>query len=211
MIGEQTMALIYCPECGAKISDKSDKCVKCGYPLNNVTEITGLKKKKIVLIIALIVVVAIAILLIYFIRKNKKEDGLYNNIAWETSYEDVKNTIEKDNPGEINANDNERTLIVSVQDYNNDKDVSAMILYNCDDDGTLHKVYIMIRNNDSQYSDEALLKKYERELSELYGDGEEETVGTRWTTPKSIIKLIYFSDGYIILDYTDINYDKKLF
>ena len=201
------MSLINCPECGAKISDKSDKCVKCGYPLHNTTEINGSKKKKIVLLITLIVVVAIAIILICFI--NKKEYGLYNNIAWETSYEDVKKAIEKDNAGEITANDDKRTVIVKVQDYNNDQDVSAMVLYNCDDDGTLHKVYIMLRNDDSKYSDEALLEKYKRELSELYGDGEEETAGTRWTTPKSIIKLIYFSEGYIILDYTDINYDEK--
>lgn len=27
------MALINCPECGAKISDQSDKCIHCGFPL----------------------------------------------------------------------------------------------------------------------------------------------------------------------------------
>lgn len=27
------MALIKCPECGGTISDKSDKCIHCGYPL----------------------------------------------------------------------------------------------------------------------------------------------------------------------------------
>lgn len=27
------MALIKCPECGQEISDKSDKCIHCGYPL----------------------------------------------------------------------------------------------------------------------------------------------------------------------------------
>ena len=25
------MAIINCPECGAKVSDKSPKCVKCGH------------------------------------------------------------------------------------------------------------------------------------------------------------------------------------
>lgn len=30
---EKDMALIKCPECGGKISDKSDKCIHCGYPL----------------------------------------------------------------------------------------------------------------------------------------------------------------------------------
>ena len=28
------MALIKCPECGKEISDKADKCINCGYPLN---------------------------------------------------------------------------------------------------------------------------------------------------------------------------------
>lgn len=28
------MALITCPECGKKISDKAEACVGCGYPLN---------------------------------------------------------------------------------------------------------------------------------------------------------------------------------
>ena len=29
------MALIKCPECGKEISDKSDKCIHCGYPIMN--------------------------------------------------------------------------------------------------------------------------------------------------------------------------------
>ncbi len=28
------MALIKCPECGKEVSDQSEKCVNCGYPLN---------------------------------------------------------------------------------------------------------------------------------------------------------------------------------
>ena len=27
------MALINCPECGNEISDKSEKCINCGYPI----------------------------------------------------------------------------------------------------------------------------------------------------------------------------------
>ena len=29
------MSLIHCPECGKEVSDKSDKCIHCGYPINN--------------------------------------------------------------------------------------------------------------------------------------------------------------------------------
>lgn len=39
------MALIKCPECGKEISDKSDKCIHCGFPLtetkNTVCNING--------------------------------------------------------------------------------------------------------------------------------------------------------------------------
>lgn len=29
------MALIECPECGQKVSDKAEKCINCGYPISN--------------------------------------------------------------------------------------------------------------------------------------------------------------------------------
>ena len=29
------MALINCPECGKEVSDKSEKCIHCGYPIKN--------------------------------------------------------------------------------------------------------------------------------------------------------------------------------
>lgn len=32
-VGGIDMALIKCPECGKEISDKSDRCIHCGYPL----------------------------------------------------------------------------------------------------------------------------------------------------------------------------------
>lgn len=36
------MSLIKCPECGKEISDKSDKCINCGYPLiNTICNING--------------------------------------------------------------------------------------------------------------------------------------------------------------------------
>ena len=33
--GNNVMALIVCPECGKEISDKSEVCIHCGYPLIN--------------------------------------------------------------------------------------------------------------------------------------------------------------------------------
>lgn len=39
------MALIKCPECGKKISDKSDECVYCGFPVADVDFSTIAKRK----------------------------------------------------------------------------------------------------------------------------------------------------------------------
>ena len=41
------MALIKCPECGKEISDKSDVCIHCGYPIK--TKIINKEKNCVVL------------------------------------------------------------------------------------------------------------------------------------------------------------------
>lgn len=44
------MALIKCPECGKEISNKSNKCIYCGYPLIKNNNETNSKKYSVVLI-----------------------------------------------------------------------------------------------------------------------------------------------------------------
>lgn len=40
------MALMQCPECGNKVSDKAEKCPKCGCPVSRINELQRSKKKK---------------------------------------------------------------------------------------------------------------------------------------------------------------------
>lgn len=42
------MALIKCPECNKEISDKSNCCIYCGYPIANEKEKSGLFKITII-------------------------------------------------------------------------------------------------------------------------------------------------------------------
>ena len=75
------MAIINCPECGKEISDSSEKCIHCGYPL---------KKKKsnggnVKIIIAAVAVVAVIIAIIAFVKPGKsnntcKADGCNNKV-----------------------------------------------------------------------------------------------------------------------------------
>lgn len=35
------MALVPCPECGLEVSEKSEKCIHCGYPLDGIPTVTN--------------------------------------------------------------------------------------------------------------------------------------------------------------------------
>ena len=98
------MAIINCPECGKEISDKSETCIYCGYPLKesmseevpkektsgrasvkSVLENLGKKKKKKGLFILLgAALVIVAIILISVINQNvlnEKEQYVYKVVA----------------------------------------------------------------------------------------------------------------------------------
>ena len=42
------MALINCPECGATVSDKAEKCPKCAFPLNSNVSTTQDGNKEVI-------------------------------------------------------------------------------------------------------------------------------------------------------------------
>ena len=59
------MAIIKCPECGMEVSDKTTKCIHCGYKR------TDSKKTKKVIAIILIIIIVIGIILMH--NKNELE------------------------------------------------------------------------------------------------------------------------------------------
>lgn len=114
------MALIKCPKCGSEISDKSDKCIKCGCPLSSAAKLENEPKKKkivkIVILFAMLITVAIAV--IYFMGKNQKGGGLYNHIPWGTSYKEVKKIIEEDGI-EALGDESKHKLSTMIENYGN--------------------------------------------------------------------------------------------
>lgn len=55
------MSLIKCPECNKEISDSSDKCIYCGFPINDIKKKNNPKRLVIIFAVALIAIIVIAI------------------------------------------------------------------------------------------------------------------------------------------------------
>lgn len=179
------MALLKYSKCKAAISEESQKY--WNMPLISLT---------ICIIAAIIIVLCLA---------GKEENDLYNGIAWGTNYENVKKSVEENSGGKVTSDEEKKVVVANIENYKNDQGVTASELYNCERDGTLHRIFVMIENENSVYTDDRLLDKYERGLSELYGSAEDMSYGLKWTTSKSTISLMLLSEGTIVLEYVDIN------
>jgi len=85
------MALIHCPECGKEVSDQSDICIHCGYPLvdNYSLEITETsnsiklyKNKKLIVLSCIIGILLITYFTFFHLGKDNKYayDLVINNV-----------------------------------------------------------------------------------------------------------------------------------
>lgn len=201
---------MFCGKCGAQVPDGYEFCMKCGAKIEQVLEYENNKPKKkkwLIYLTAVVCVIVIVVTTLFFINDAKKKNGLFNNIAWGTSFENIKEIVDKRNGDEEVQADSNQSLVFDVIDgYENDKDITAMVIYDCQDDDTLHKVQLFISNSDdSKYTGRILYDKCAEKLTELYGKSKDDTIGEIWTTKKSQIKLIYFTETLITIDYTDLN------
>lgn len=212
---------MFCGKCGKEVPEGYEFCMNCGTKLeptiDYATELIKNKKKKkwIIPVIIILLIVLIASVAVYFMNGNKKNSGLYNDIPWQISYEELCELMETKKTGEIQCADEYQFIVESIEDYKEDKGIYANIIYNCEDDGTLRKIFFRIKNGeDSEYTDSELFDKYMEELSELYGKGEiiptkSSSIIYSWETPKSLIRLEYGVSESLIIEYQDITYENE--
>lgn len=206
------MALIKCSECGTDVSEKAQVCPKCGCPIEItkkiISEVQKTKNKKLfTTIIISIVLIASIIGIICLVNSNKLKSGLYNNIAWGTSIDEIEEKVNsnQDNLFEEAVNEDRTTVQETVSDYYGFENVTAMVTYDCEINQELHGIKVFIINGeDSNYSDNDISQTIMEDFDNLYGEHSDDVISKVWTTKKSKIALTYFAEGCLVLEYDDI-------
>lgn len=203
---------MFCGKCGTEVPDGYEFCMKCGTKVEQTqeanTDIVKKKSKKwLIPVIVVIVLALIAIIAIFFMNDSKKRNGLYMNIPWETSFEDIKSIAKKNNNGEEAMIVEDKALAsYIIENYEGNEGVTTMIIFDCKNNNTLRCVQLFISiGEESIYTDDQLYDKYVNELTNLYGDSEKGITDETWITKKSQIKLIHLADDMYILEYRDLN------
>ncbi len=202
---------MFCGKCGSKLLDGYEFCMKCGTKIDllisedneNDVNISFLKSKKkilipIITIVSLIIMIGIVF---YFMQYAKERSGLYNNIAWGTSKEKIKEML-GDNI--IGGEEGDNDFLTIISDYDGMKDVEGLVSYYFVDNG-LHEINLtLINNENSSYTDSMIIEKYANKFDNLYGNKKEDIGSYIWNTKESKIELFYVTDKFVVINYKDI-------
>lgn len=201
------MALLKCTECGADVSSKSEVCMTCGYPISSILEdmerIRKKKKNKLIKILAIILLIVAVILtgIFVFLKTRKVDNKFIPDIKWGTSFEDTKNQLIKEySEDSVVPGESEKTIIVTKDDYLDEKDVDAMITFEFEDE-SLIRVNVFVNTKKSDISDEELLNQYKKELIEMYGKCEKDDSNYVWETKKCKVKLDNIIDDLVFIQF----------
>ena len=212
---------MFCGKCGASVPDGYEFCMKCGTKLNiseeaiedtlevssdeakeNTSVCVKSNKKKIIILASVVVVVIVGIF--FFVTQSIKRNGLYNNVAWGTSIEEVMEIAEKESDDVIDGKDDSKVQY-AFEDYNGVKGLTLLVTYQCEGEKGLDSVGLLLLNSeDGEYTDEEILDLAHEKLTKLYGKAEDDGIHDTWNTKLSEISLSYVMDGLIAVKYQNI-------
>lgn len=162
------MALIKCPECNNDVSDKAEKCPKCGYEFKKKVNSGSLELDKFIKNpnFKYVVVVIVALVVAFIVYTTSKND---NN----TPTPSPSNPTETQQPNEngnyvFNQNGKYFEFPTTYRVYV-DKDNTIYVGKNIDDQGALIP-YIMIEKYKNYTDPLVLLNDVTTELNKAYGD-----------------------------------------
>lgn len=168
------MALIKCPECEKEISDTSDICINCGYPIKPKKKVN---KKHLIIILACIILVSVLGLVITIISKKETYPELMKVLNC-SSVSDAKELL-----------------------GNNYKTESSFYVYNdLELDGIKYETIHITRKSDGSLGeigfefsidDLKVVEKIAKDISKSYGKYTYKNNDYNWVTSKSLNPAIY--------------------
>lgn len=202
---------MFCGKCGKEVPKGYEFCMNCGSKIEVLSEQfedvdKGNKKKKwVMLLLIAVVVLAIVIGTIVAINVNQKKNGLYNNVEWGTSFDEIKEMVERNSEDDVIANEEEKTVFDNEENYQGFEGVNAIVFYKCDSKEELQSVYLIVSNgDDSKYTDEMLYEGLVGKFEKLYGECEDESFKKVWTAKKSTITLVHMMEGMLTVEYEPV-------
>ena len=132
----------------------------------------------------------------YNVNPHIDKSGLYHNMAWGTSRDEVKKIFENDIKIKPRSN-HEGDLMIRARYYDSMKGVNANILAFFDENNGLDGVGVYIYENEgSGYDIETLKDKYKKKLDEVYGSTSTEFDGHvyEWQTINGAVFLKVWDD-----------------
>lgn len=207
--------LVKCSDCGKYLLDSEMVCCNCGKRVSDLNDniITGdsvvdrkvLNSKKTLGSILAIVIIVIAVLL--FSKFSQKENGLFEDHAWGTSYSDLSNALEKKN-GKTPNGDGESNLFETIENYGNMDGIEAGVVYQFGRTG-LSSVIVFLTFYSTDYTSDDVSEIMREKLNKTYGEGKPLKSGmltleyqTEWTTENSIISLVNYSEDMVVIEYS---------
>lgn len=202
-----------CLNCGQYLLDSDKVCCNYGnrgleFNSNVVSERLSVRNfinKKWIIGIIFIIVTIMAFLLMPS-RLNQKDNGLFENYSWGTSYADLADILEKKNGKKTNG-DGSSKLYDTIEDYNDMEGIEASVIYQFGRTG-LSSVMVFLTFNSTDYTGDDIWKMMNEKFNKMYGDGEPLQSGmftleyqTNWTTENSIISLVNYSDDMVVIEY----------
>ncbi len=139
------MALIKCPECGKDISNMSEKCIHCGFPIEKPKRKNWIKEhKKIVILICVIIVVILGI--IFALTKGKSllphtvQNPKLMQLLEYTSPDQIKNDL--GNGFEHKTFESLNSTADDYVDIEIDGKLYSKVEISYESDGTFERIYL---------------------------------------------------------------------
>ncbi|SFG57632.1 zinc ribbon domain-containing protein [Oribacterium sp. WCC10] len=212
------MALVTCPECGNKVSDKATVCLKCGYPIEDILAAKEIEEKekvekekqlkhqlfaKRIKVTFTIVIICLMLAIAFVIAHQPDRSGLFDGIKWRSQLSEIE--LKYPDGWMVNEKDGKTSYYIRIEQYESIDGVSALVSLQFDDNDLLYKVFIVVMVDEDILPYYKAAQQLKHRFENLYGESSRIDNTEYWNTSESKIELWHLN-AMITVIYYDVNH-----